>query len=100
MNFSDTTFEALAAYERHFDTAITGGWCSNPGRAALTLMHDELDRIDGHKTRANLNCSSCVLTIVKRVGYLYFADKGERANAAAAAAYQKATAPKKTSKKK
>lgn len=97
MNFSDTTFETLSAWEKQYETAITGGWCSNPGRAALLLMHNELDRIDGHKTRANLNCSTCVLTIVKRIGYLYFADKGERANAAAAAAYKKATS--KTKKK-
>ena len=42
MNFSDTTFETLSAWEKQYETAITGGWCTNPGRAALLLMHDEL----------------------------------------------------------
>lgn len=78
MTFSDQTFNALAPYERHFRTATTGDWCSNPGRDALLLMQGELDRIDGHVTRPNFNCSTCVLHIVKRVGYLYFADKAER----------------------
>jgi len=78
MTFTDKTFEALAPYERHFNTAINGDWCSNPGRDALDLMHAELDRIDNRTTRMNYNCSTCVLTVVKRIGRLYFADKAER----------------------
>lgn len=83
MTFTNKTFEALAPFERHFNTAINGDWCSNPGRDALDLMHAELDRLDNRTTRMNYNCSTCVLTIVKRIGRLYFADKAQRAAEAA-----------------
>lgn len=95
MTFTDKTFEALAPFERHFNTAINGDWCSNPGRDALDLMHAELDRIDNRTTRMNYNCSTCVLTIVKRIGRLYFADKAEREAAAAPETPQPSKAPAK-----
>lgn len=94
MIFSEQTFEALSAYETQYRTAINGDWCSNPGRAALALMHAELERIDKRQSRMNYNCSTCVLTTVKRIGRLYFADKAEReAKLAAEAAGEVAAAP-------
>lgn len=100
MTFSEQTFEALAAYETQFRTAINARWCSNPGRTALQLMHNELDRIDGHVTRANFNCSTCVLHIVERVGRLYFADKAEREAAAAPETPKPSKTPAKSNKAK
>ena len=95
MNFSEQTFNWLAEYERYFRTACSSDWCSNPGRSALATMCDALDEHDKGITRTprDFNCGACQLRIVKRTGYLYFADKAEREAAAA----QK-VAPKKTTK--
>lgn len=100
MNFSDKTFEALAPFERYYRTAIDGDWCSNPGRQALVTMHDALDAFTGKTTQLNTNCSTCQLTIVKRVGALYFEDKAAREQKANAAAVKAATKKKTTSKAK
>lgn len=100
MTFSEQTFEALSAYETQFRTAINGDWCTNPGRAALGLMHAELERIDKRQSRMNYNCSTCVLTTVKRIGRLYFADKAEREAAAAPEASQPDKTPAKSNKTK
>ena len=90
MNFSDKTFERLAAYESYYDTAIHGDWCPNPGRDAMTVMCDALDEHDKRQNPRNFNCASCQLRIVKRTGYLYIADKAERE-----AAPKKTTKPRK-----
>lgn len=100
MIFSEQTFEALSAYETQYRTAINGDWCSNPGRAALDLMHAELERIDKRQSRMNYNCSTCVLTTVKRIGRLYFADKAEREAAAAPEASKPSKAPVKSNNAK
>ena len=78
MNFSEQTFDKLAAFESYYDTAIHGDWCPNPGRAALAAMCDALDEHDKKRNLRNFSCASCLLRIVKRTGYLYFADKAER----------------------
>ena len=78
MNFSDKTFEALAPFERHFRTACDSDWCQNPGRSALDLMARSLEEIDHRPTAINHACGSCILRVVKRVGYLWFADKAQR----------------------
>jgi len=88
MNFSDKDFEALAPFESYFRTAVDADWCPNPGRAALVTMHAALDAHDGRTTRQDYNCGQCLLRLVKRVGYLYFADKTARE---AAPAPKKAT---------
>lgn len=78
MNFSDKTFNQLAAFERYYDTAIHGDWCPNPGRDALAAMCDALDEHDKKRNLRNTSCASCLLRIVKRTGYLWYADKEER----------------------
>ena len=78
MNFTDRTFDALAPFERHFRTACDSDWCQNPGRSALDLMARSLEEIDHRPTAINHACGSCILRVVKRVGYLWFADKAER----------------------
>lgn len=95
MNFTDQTFERLAAFESYFDTAIHGDWCPNPGRDALNVMCDALDEHDGRKNPRNFNCASCQLRIVKRTGYLYIADKAEREAAAAREAEKRTETPSK-----
>lgn len=96
MNFSDKTFETLAAYERYFRTACDADWCPNPGRAALDEMAAALAEKDGHRYAINHACGSCILQAVKRAGYLYFEDKAQRE----AAAVPEAPKPAKTPAKK
>lgn len=108
MNFSESTYEALAPFERYFKTACDADWCPNPGRAALDRMADALTEKDGRRTAVNHACGSCILRVVKRTGYLFFEDKAAREAAAAPEAPEatdtpakKKTAPsaKKTAKK-
>ena len=95
MNFSDSTYEALSAYEEYFYKATKGDWCNNPGRTALTIMHNALDQHDGIITPLNHNCGTCLLRIVRRCGFMYYADKEERAIQAKRDAIQVTKAPKK-----
>lgn len=101
MNFTDKTFDALAPFERYFKTACDANWCQNPGRAALDVMAAALTEKDGRRTVVNHACGSCILNVVKRAGFLYFADKAEREAGAAPEAPQPSKAPaKKTTAKK
>lgn len=101
MNFTDKTFETLAPFERYFKTACDANWCPNPGRAALDVMAAALTEKDGRRTVVNHSCGSCILNVVKRAGFLYFADKDAREAAAAPEAPQPTKTPaKKTTAKK
>lgn len=95
MNFSESTYEALAPFERYFKTACDADWCPNPGRAALDRMADALTEKDGRRTAVNHSCGSCILRVVKRTGYLFFADKAEREAAAAPEAPKPTATPAK-----
>lgn len=97
MNFTDKTFDALAPFERYFKTACDANWCPNPGRAALDIMAAALTEKDGRRTVVNHSCGSCILNVVKRAGFLYFADKTAREAAAAPEAPQPAKTPAKKS---
>lgn len=101
MNFTDKTFDALAPFERYFKTACDANWCPNPGRAALDVMAAALTEKDGRRTVVNHACGSCILNVVKRAGFMYFADKAQREAAAAPEAPQPTKTPaKKTTAKK
>lgn len=106
MNFTESTYEALAPFERYFKTACDADWCPNPGRAALDRMADALTEKDGRRTAVNHSCGSCILRVVKRTGYLFFADKAQREAATLAEAKGEAAAapeapkPSKTPAKK
>ena len=101
MNFTDKTFETLAQYEHYFKTATEADWCPNPGRAALDVMAAALTEKDGRRTVVNHACGACILNVVKRAGFMYFADKAEREAAAAPEAPQPTKTPaKKTTAKK
>lgn len=92
MNFSDKTFEALTKYERYFRTAVDADWCSNPGRDALIEIHAAVDEHDKRQTSQDYSCGQCLLRLVKRCGYMYFADKTEREDIAAQASALAGTA--------
>lgn len=106
MNFTDKTFEQLEPFERYFKSATSANWCPNPGRAALGIMADALAEKDGRRPFINFSCGSCILTVVRRAGFLYFADKAEREAATPAEATREAAAapeapePSKTPAKK
>lgn len=95
MNFSESTYDALAPFERYFKTACDADWCPNPGRAALDRMADALTEKDGRRTAVNHACGSCILRVVKRTGYLFFEDKAQREAAAAPEAPKPTATPAK-----
>ena len=95
MNFSESTYEALAPFERYFKTACDADWCPNPGRAALDRMADALTEKDGRRTAVNHSCGSCILRVVKRTGHLFFEDKAAREAAAAPEAPKPTATPAK-----
>lgn len=99
MNFSDKTFEALAAYEDHFRTAVNSNYTRNPGRAALVTMIAAVKEATGRSLPPLFGCATCQLRIVKNAGRLWLADKAERAatatETAEAAAPKKPRAPRK-----
>lgn len=78
MKLTQEQFDALAPYERNFDTAINHGWTRFPGGAALDLLHDILLTSTGLNLPLNKSCSHCIMDIVTEVGRIYFADKEER----------------------
>lgn len=92
MNFSDKTFEALAKYERYFRTAVDADWCPNPGLAALKEIHAAVDEHDKRQTHQDYACGQCLLRLVRRCGYMYFADKTEREDIATKASALAGTA--------
>lgn len=85
MNYTDEQFNALAPFEDNFRTAVEGDWTR---RVAIGDQHKIKDIYEAAtKTRIpfNAGCGSCLLTLLKRAGRMYFADKKARAVAAAKA---------------
>lgn len=86
MRYTDEQFNALAPFEDNFRTAVEGDWTR---RVAIGDQHKIKDIYEAAtKTRIpfNVGCGSCLLTLLKRAGRMYFADKKEREMARAAKA--------------
>lgn len=78
MKLTQEQFDALAPYEKHFDTAVNHRWTRFPGGAALDLIHDTLKQVTGLNLPLNKCCSHCILELMTEMGRVYFADKEER----------------------
>lgn len=86
MRYTDEQFNALAPFEDNFRTAAEGDWTR---RVATNDQHKIKDIYEAAtKTRIPFNqgCGSCLITLLKRAGRMYFADKKEREMARAAKA--------------
>ena len=85
MRLTDEQFNALKAYEKHFETAVRAKWARHPGISALDLIQDIYTKVTGDKTKLNKGCNRCVLNLLTDMGRIYLADLEERKRAVAVA---------------
>ena len=78
MKLTKEQFDALAPYEKHFDSAVNHRWTRFPGGAALDLIHDILYQVTGLNLPLNKCCSHCILELMTEMGKIFLADREER----------------------
>ena len=78
MRLTKEQFDALAPYEKHFDSAVNHRWTRFPGGAALDLIHDILYQVTGLNLPLNKCCSHCILELMTEMGKIFLADREER----------------------
>ena len=78
MKLTKEQFDALAPYEKHFDSAVNHRWTRFPGGAALDLIHDTLKQVTGLNLPLNKCCSHCILELMTEMGKIFLADREER----------------------
>ena len=78
MKLTKEQFDALAPYEKHFDSAVNHRWTRFPGGAALDLIHDTLNQVTGLNLPLNKCCSHCILELMTEMGKIFLADREER----------------------
>lgn len=77
MQLTKEQFDALAPYEKHFDSAVNHRWTRFPGGAALDLIHDILHQVTGLNLPLNKCCSHCILELMTEMGRIFLADRDE-----------------------
>lgn len=77
MRLTKEQFDALAPYEKHFDSAVNHRWTRFPGGAALDLIHDILHQVTGLNLPLNKCCSHCILELMTEMGRIFLADRDE-----------------------
>ena len=77
MKLNKQQFDALAPYEKHFDSAVNHRWTRFPGGAALDMIHDILLKVTGLNLPVNKCCSHCILELMTEMGKIYLADRDE-----------------------
>lgn len=78
MKLTKEQFDALAPFEKHFDSAVNHRWTRFPGGAALDLIHDTLKQVTGLNLPLNKCCSHCILELMTEMGKIFLADREER----------------------
>ena len=78
MRLTEDQSQALAPYEKHFDSAVNHRWTRFPGGAALDLIHDTLKQVTGLNLPLNKCCSHCILELMTEMGKIFLADREER----------------------
>ena len=78
MRLTKEQLDALAPYEKHFDSAVNHRWTRFPGGAALDLIHDTLKQVTGLNLPLNKCCSHCILELMTEMGKIFLADREER----------------------
>lgn len=94
MKLTPEEYAAAAAYETQMQTAIRSDYLRNVGRSGLAVLVPIYERVSGVKERVNSNCASCILGFLKRLGAIYFADKAEAEQNAAASVPESEAAPR------
>lgn len=84
MNYNEEQFAELSRFEDNFRTATSTptGWTRRiaiPDQRRIKAIYTEAT---GERIPFNIGCGNCLLSLLKRAGKLYFADKEEREQAA------------------
>lgn len=77
MKLTKQQYDALAPYEKHFDSAVNHRWTRLPGGAALDMIHDILLQVTGLNLPVNKCCSHCILELMTEMGRIFLADRDE-----------------------
>ena len=77
MKLTKQQYDALAPYEKHFDSAVNHRWTRFPGSAALDMIHDILLQVTGLNLPVNKCCSHCILELMTDMGRIFLADRDE-----------------------
>lgn len=80
MNYNDTQFAELSRFEENFRTATSTptGWTRRiaiPDQRRIKAIYTEAT---GERVPYNIGCGNCLLSLLKKAGKLYFADKAEK----------------------
>ena len=80
MNYNDTQFAELSRFEDNFRTATSTptGWTRRiaiPDQRRIKAIYTEAT---GERVPYNIGCGNCLLSLLKKAGKLYFADKEVR----------------------
>ena len=80
MNYNDAQFAELSKWEDNFRTATSTptGWTRRiaiPDQRRIKAIYTEAT---GERVPYNIGCGNCLLSLLKKAGKLYFADKAER----------------------
>lgn len=80
MNYNDTQFAELSRFEENFRTATSTptGWTRRiaiPDQRRIKAIYTEAT---GERVPYNIGCGNCLLSLLKKAGKLYFADKEAR----------------------
>lgn len=77
MKLDKQQYDALAPYEKHFDSAVNHRWTRFPGGAALDMIHEILLQVTGLNLPVNKCCSHCILELMTEMGRIFLADRDE-----------------------
>ena len=78
MKLNKQQYDALAPYEKHFDSAVNHRWTRFPGGAALDMIHDILLQVTGLNLPVNKCCANCILELMTEMGRIFLADRDEK----------------------
>ena len=95
MKLTKEQFDALAPYEKHFDSAVNHRWTRFHGGAALDLIHDILHQVTGLNLSLNKCCPYCIMELMTAMGTIFLADRDDMKRIAVAVKVSLTTEPTK-----
>lgn len=78
MKLSQEQFDALAPYQKHFETAVKAQWTRNPGSVALDLIFNIYVQVTGSTEKLNKGCNHCIMRLMTDMGRIFLEDLEER----------------------
>lgn len=72
MKLTEDQFNYLSAFEDRFRCAITSNYCRNIQSKDVIKIREIYEGILGHTYVMSINCSTCILGLIKRIAPIYF----------------------------